>query len=91
MYLWSYLLSRTAADPAFFGSGISGKVLLNRPHLVEIVDTVPTVLNPWALSISPPITTATSKIFLKCGNKGVTDIHYVCKSKITLKRTMIVN
>ena len=56
-----YLLSRYAAAADFFGVGRSGSVLLNKPHLLDTVDTVPTVLNPIALSISPPITTATSR------------------------------
>ena len=58
----AYLLSRYAADAAFLPLGMSGRELLNRPHLLDTVDTVPTVLKPWALSISPPIITATSEI-----------------------------
>ena len=55
-----YLLSKNAADADFLPFGKSGNVLLNRPHWLETVETVPTVLNPNGPSISPPIITATS-------------------------------
>ena len=60
--LFRYLLSRNAAAPDLFPFGKSGNEPLNRPHLLDTVDTVGTVLNPMAVSTSPPITTATSKI-----------------------------